>query len=358
MADDNKEPKQRTLYDVLGVPPTARNTDIARAFNRLKADQQREDVSPDARLMAQAQVAFDTLSDPARRDAYDASLARAASKSRVPMWTAIGVAIAVAAGGGYFATNRARVADVPKPMAREEVLKEVGPYVGELKGALMSGEVKAIGEAVVVAEDRMATSCKGFMPGAQLTMKVGDYSTTASLTRADEALDVCVLAVASMGTPVKLRQNMPAPRAAVHAIVVDASGKPQVRQATISGFVDDANGTLMQVSSAVPLPNGTPVFDDQARLAGIVTSPHTFGENVIIAVPAMRILQAKNAAAAATTVPPPSASSEGKPVPSKATGSEVEDAKADLARPQANARQKAEETHAKMIDEVEQRDGK
>jgi len=356
---EDKAPRQRTLYDVLGVPRTAKNTDIARAFNRLKADQQREDVSPDPRLMAQAQVAFDTLSDPDKRDAYDLSLARVASKSRVPMWSAIGVAIAVACGGGYFLAGRGKGMDAPKPLTREEVLQSVGPYVGELKGALMSGEVKVIGEAVVVAEDQMATSCKNFMPGAQLTMKVGDFSTTASLTRADEALDVCVLSVSSMGTAVPLRPNAPPPRAAVHAIVLDAAGKPQLRQASISGFIDDPKGPVMQIQSAVPLPNGTPVFDDQAKLAGIVTSPHAYGENMIVALPASRIVLAKNAAAAATSAPPERARPAEASAPAEKPSQDAKEAAAaELARPQANARKKAEEAHAKMIDEVEARDGK
>jgi hypothetical protein len=351
MAED-KDPKQRTLYDVLGVARTAKNTDITRAWNRVKADQERDDVSPDARLMAQAQVAFETLSDPDKRDAYDQSLLRAASKSRVPMWSGVAAGIAVAAVAGYFLMGRSKGPEAPKPLSREEVLQAVGPYVGELKGALVSGEVRTIGEAVVVAEDQMATTCKGFVPGAQLTMKVGDFSTQASLTRVDETLDVCVLTVPSMGTAVKVRQSLPAPREEVHAIVIDAAGKPQLRQASIAGFIEDPKGTVLQVQSAVPLPNGTPVFDAQARLTAIVSSPHAYGEGKIVALPAARVLVARNAAASATTAPPEGA----RP----AAPAEKAAKEADNLPPQGAARskelEKAYDVRTKMLNEAEQHD--
>jgi hypothetical protein len=348
---------QKTLYDVLGVSRDAKATDIGRAYSRIQATMQREDWIPDPRFEAQLKVAIETLSDPAKRDAYDATL-RARSvrgKSRAPLVGGIAAAVLVLAAGGYWIAGRGGPA-APKPLARDEVLRAVGPYVGELKGALISGEVRAIGEAVVVAEDQMATTCKGFVPGATLTMKVGDYSTQASLARVDEPLDVCVLAVSSMGSPVKLRQNLPAPREEVHAIVIDGSGKPQVRQASISGFIDDPQGTLMQVQSPVPLPNGTPVFDSQARLAGIVTSPHPYGEGKSVAIPASRILQARNAASAATAAPTEGARPAEKAASAEKPVKEAEDV------PQGGARskelQKAYDVRSKMIDDAEKRDAK
>ncbi|HUL94821.1 MAG TPA: hypothetical protein VLT89_02360 [Usitatibacter sp.] len=337
---------QKTLYDVLGVSRDAKATDIGHAASRIQATMRREDWIPDPRFEAQFKVAIETLSDPARRDAYDATLrARTASrKSRAPLAGGIAAAVVVLAAGGYWFAGRHGAA-APKPLAREEVLQAVGPYVGELKGALMSGEVRPIGEAVVVAEDQMATTCKGFMPGATLTMKVGDYSTQASLARVDETLDVCVLAVPSMGTAVKLRQGLPASREEMHAVVIDGSGKPQVRQASISGFIDDPKGTMMQVRSAVPLPNGTPVFDSQAQLAGIVTSPHAYGEGLIVALPASRILEARNAASAATTAP------TGAPRPVANPAQEAGDVPQGAAR--SKELQKAYDVRSKTVDDAD-----
>ena len=58
---------KKTLYEVLGVSPNAKNTDIGLAYNRFRAAMQKEDAAPDPRGAAMAKVAFETLSDPERR---------------------------------------------------------------------------------------------------------------------------------------------------------------------------------------------------------------------------------------------------------------------------------------------------
>ncbi|HEX7403994.1 MAG TPA: DnaJ domain-containing protein, partial [Usitatibacter sp.] len=77
MSQNNK-----THYEVLGVPRDAKVTDIVRAYKRIRANQDKETAAPDARLLAVAKAAYDTLSDPDRRDEYDRSLAGDSSASR------------------------------------------------------------------------------------------------------------------------------------------------------------------------------------------------------------------------------------------------------------------------------------
>src|SRR5476649_2087989 len=103
MAQDKK-----TLYDVLGVSRDAKVTDINRAYNRIRADQQKETAAPDARLLAMAKVAYDTLSDPDRRDEYDRALAGPGSlaKQRKGVVVASSLAAVLAAGVGYYFASR------------------------------------------------------------------------------------------------------------------------------------------------------------------------------------------------------------------------------------------------------------
>ena len=51
----------------------------------------------------------------------------------------------------------------------------------------------------------------------------------------------------------------------------------------------DGNGAALQIDAQAPLPNGTPIFDKQARLVGLVAMPHGFGEGIVAALGAARI---------------------------------------------------------------------
>src|SRR5450631_2688970 len=105
MAQDKK-----TLYEVLGVPRDAKVTDIVRAYKRIRANQDKETAAPDARLLGLAKAAYDTLSDPGRRDEYDRSLAgaRFAGKPRKGVLVAISLAVVLTAGAGYYIASRSK----------------------------------------------------------------------------------------------------------------------------------------------------------------------------------------------------------------------------------------------------------
>jgi len=65
----------QTLYDVLGVPPQASGPEIVKAYKRLVEEFGKATTAPDPRREALIRSAYATLSDDARRDEYDASLA-------------------------------------------------------------------------------------------------------------------------------------------------------------------------------------------------------------------------------------------------------------------------------------------
>ncbi|MES6854826.1 J domain-containing protein, partial [Cutibacterium acnes] len=67
-------PDSPTLYEVLGVAPDATDTQLKTAW-RLAAKATHPDAGGDPQAFTAARHAWEVLSDPARRTAYDADLA-------------------------------------------------------------------------------------------------------------------------------------------------------------------------------------------------------------------------------------------------------------------------------------------
>ena len=272
MAQDRK-----TLYEVLGVPRNAKLTDIGRAYNRIRADQAKEAAAPDARLLLAAKAAHDTLSDPDRRDEYDRSLAdaRFTAKHRKGVVVAASLAGVLAVGAGYYFVSRAAGPAAEKPLDPIELLAAVSPQIGRVQMALMSGEVRDLGTAVAIGENEMVTTCSGMTAGAQLSVKVGDESSAkAEMGKANPDLDICTLSVKNTTGIIKVREGFPAASEKLEAVFLGPANKPLLRPASVARFIDDPQGKLIEIRSAIPLPNGTPVFDQHARLVAIVTASH------------------------------------------------------------------------------------
>jgi hypothetical protein len=309
MASSNK-----TLYEVLGVARNAKATDIGRAYNLIKADLQKETSAPNPRLAAMAKVAYETLYDPDRRAEYDATLASAAVAGRgrkgrgaTAMVASIVAVIAVAGAGYYFFGRPAHHGerDAEKALSPQEILQAVAPQIAHLQGALVSGEVRDLGVAVAVGENEMVTTCRGMAAGMLLTVKSGDRTSKAELARANEDLDICTLTVKGAGPGVKIRTGMPGTSEQIQAVLVNAEGQPEARQVSVARAIKDAKAAAFELRAAVPLPNGTPAFDSQARLVGIVVTPHAFGEGLVVALGTARIAQARGGAASREAVADP-----------------------------------------------------
>jgi hypothetical protein len=300
MANDNK-----TLYEVLGVAHNAKATDIGRAYNRIKAELEKETSAPNPRLAAMAKVAYETLYDPDRRAEYDASLASSAvSKSKAKgrggtAMVASVVALVAAAGAGYYFFARTPAhGEGEKALSPQEVVQAVTPYLARVQGALLSGEVRDLGVAVATGENEMVTTCRGMAAGMLLTIKGVELAPKAELARANDELDICTLTVKVAGPGVKIRTGVPGPGEKLQAVLANAEGQPEARQVSVVGAIKDAKAEALELKAATPIPNGTPVFDAQARLVGIVVTPHSFGEGLTVALGAARIAQARSAARA------------------------------------------------------------
>ncbi|MGZ5103129.1 MAG: J domain-containing protein, partial [Usitatibacter sp.] len=289
---------------VLGVPRNARVADIGRAYDRINADLQKETTAPNPRLAAMAKIAYDTLSDPGKREQYDASLdapqpkAAAKGPGRPAIVASVAVALVVVAGAGYYflARTPARAVEA-KALSPQEIVQAVRPHLARVEGALMSGEVRSLGNAVATAENEMVTACPGIAAGMLLTVKGLEDGSKAELGRASEDLDICLLTVKGAHAGIKVRSGVPDPREALQAVSLDANGHAQAQPVSVARAIAEAKAPAFELKSAAPLPNGTPIFDSQARLVGIVVAPHSFGEGIVAALGASRIAQARNSPA-------------------------------------------------------------
>lgn len=293
-------PNNKTLYEILGLRRNANAADIAGAYGRIKAEMQKETTAPNPRLAAMAKVAYETLSNPERRAEYDASLgivSLPASKGRGGLIGASLVALLAVAGAGYYFLVRPAARPAERhpeiALAPQEILEAVSPHLGRLQSALMSGEVRDLGTAVATGENEMITTCRGIDAGALLTVKVGESTSKAVLGRANEDLDICMLTVKGAGAGIRMRPGAPGSNEKLQAVVLNPTGPAQAHQVRVARSIEDPKGAAMELKAGAPLPNGTPVFDSQARLVGIVTTPHAFGEGLVAALGASRIAQAR-----------------------------------------------------------------
>lgn len=309
---DNR--RNRTLYEVLGVSRNAKVTDIQLAYNRLRAEMKRESTAPDPRWAAMAKVAVETLIDPEKRAQYDKTLdalvpalARARrKKSGRGAGIAIAAGVLLAAGGGawyYFVGaqgSKPAATSAEAGMTPQQVAEEVAPRIGRLQGALMSGEVRDLGIVVAVAENEMVITCRGFVAGAHLTVKVGQIAQKAELARVNEELDICTIAVRGTGSGLKLRGSGASPSEKLLAIAPHPTGgQPVWRPVSVARALQDPKGPALELKAAEALENGTPVFDSQARLVGIAVTPHGYGEGLVAALGSSRIMQSRGTIAAA-----------------------------------------------------------
>ena len=153
------------------------------------------------------------------------------------------------------------------------------------------------------AEDTMAATCRGITALSVLTVSVEGIVSKAPLASADGPHDVCLLHVKGAGKAIAMRPGPPTGQEKLQAVLPGKGAALQLRQVHVTRSIPNPQGTVLEVKAAVPLPNGTPVFDAQARLVAIVVAPHAFGEGVTAALGAARIAQARGSAPAVAAAP-------------------------------------------------------
>ena len=352
---------KRTLYQILGVEKDATGEAISAGYRaRLAAAQA---ATGDAAAVTLVREAYQVLSNPQSRAAYDASLAapvpsgvvrraRAAplddeSRGGGMKW-AIGAAVVLIALGLWWwkarpapkpplqPVSRVVITEVAAPAAEpsappaqmaiaaaapqpaapasaarsaEEVFADVSPSVVRVNALDASGRAVAFGSGVVVDRGAVITNCHVVSRAVSVQVKLGADVRSGTVDVADEELDLCRVGVAGLDAPAIQVGSVGALRTGQR---VYAIGAPQGLDLTISeGIVSSLRevqgGTVIQTTAPVSRgSSGGGLFDASGRLVGIVTFQHRYGQNLNFALPAdwigeMRTRKASGGTAAAAS---------------------------------------------------------
>ena len=266
----------RTLYDILGITRNAKPHEVERAHRRLRARMQQEASVPDAREAALLQKAYEVLSDPARRDAYDASLdvptsalERARASRRRRAYAAGGVVAAVLAVVGFHSAWPSRHSEPSRDPV--EIAQAASLAVGRVEAVDLGGGVKPLGLAFAVGEGTLATSCDGLAPTTQLVVSFAQRKVPARVAAGSGKDGVCRLAADGMGSwPLAIAPRVPGVGAEVYATQLAPGGQVRLVAADVRQVAGEAGITTITVGSpADAAPPGGPLLDAQGQVLGV-----------------------------------------------------------------------------------------
>ena len=322
-------PPKKTLYQILGVSRDASSTNIGLAHEMRVADLEQR-VPPDPSGLALVKQAYEVLSNPNRRAAYDSQLLTASEKAAAEQQgttdfeigeepppqkskaVVAGIALAALAvvAALYLFLRPAPkpppepVAAVPKAVApappkvrnASEVLADAATSSGQLMVYSMSGAATPIGMAVSTEIGTMVTTCHGIPAGGKLVVRVGKEQLPADLTITDEALDLCRLSIAGFSTPpLKLAPEEAKAGDKIIVVGLDPKGALATTEGTVKGTRKTVAGNMIEITTPVGAnASGAAVFDQFGKLVGIATTPHDQGANVHLAIPSTSIAQMRS----------------------------------------------------------------
>src|SRR5258708_31270192 len=269
--------------------------------------------------------ARDTLIDPKRRAAYDATLVTAAEKAEaasqapdliveadadeeedsstrkkvIPLVVVAVVALIALTlwvKGGHPPEPPKEQAEAaappppppppPKAMKAEDILAASMRAFGRVQSFDMSGSATPVALALAVEPGAMVTTCHGVSAGSQIVVAVGREQLSATLTIADEVLDLCKLAVSGLTTqPLAIAAEEAKPEDRVYALGANAKGEYALTEGTVKQVRVIPAGKALELSMPIaPSASGGAVFDKYGKLVAIATTgPGAGGQ---LAIPA------------------------------------------------------------------------
>lgn len=317
----------KTLYEILGVPAQATQDEIARAYEARLAGNEASR-TPDAGLRVALKEAHAVLSNAQRRAVYDNALknrgqAQARQAARREEEAASGgfgkmplvvLAVVVLVAGGWWAMKRspkaakaevvrtevtvvqgqeARAAPAPAldagpELSAEQLYAQASQSVVRINVSRRDGSAVGHGSGVVLDADTVITNCHVALGGEVVQVRdTQQEGLSATVTVADEELDLCKLRVNGLG---KRPANVSTAPLNVGQKVF-AIGSPQGLDLTLSdGLVSSLRegpaGTYIQTTAPVsPGSSGGGLFDARGRLVGIITFQVRTGQNLNFALP-------------------------------------------------------------------------
>lgn len=272
--------RKQTLYDVLGLARDAKQTDIVRCYRKLMAEMQSEAAAPNPRRAALLSEAYEVLTDPQRRAAYDESL-QGPSFLGVPggdkpkrKWGLLVTGIALALGALYYFT----IGSAPQPrhvahaLSVQEVHTAASVSVGRVNRVEMSGARSNLGTAVAIEEGVMMAPCTGIDPGAQILVRIPPRDLPAQLRKVDEKIGLCRLAVSGAGSwPLPMTALVPNVGDAIYAANLNPLGEVVISPGVVKKVVRSSNGivTIESTARAGPPVDGSPLLDAEGRIVAI-----------------------------------------------------------------------------------------
>lgn len=271
--------RKQNLYDVLGVARDARPDEIVRSYRKLAAELKRDTTAPNRRLAEWIHEAYEVLSDPYRRAAYDQTLKgpkflgiTGGDKPRRKWGLLIG---GIALGLGalyYFFIGSAPEARRQGPgLSLLEVQTTASVSVGRVNRVEMSGARSNLGTAVAIEEGVMMAPCLGIGPGVQVIVRIPPRDIPAQLRHVDEAMGLCKLAVSGGGSwPLPMSALVPRVGDRIYAANLNALGEVVISPGEVKKVVRGPNGNVIESTARAGTPvDGSPLLDVEGRIVAI-----------------------------------------------------------------------------------------
>jgi hypothetical protein len=279
-----------TLYEVLGVHRSAQPGDIVRAY-RTKRAQLLVGAAADDPQATLVHEAYEVLSDPQKRAAYDASL-RGDSFLRperaVAAGPKYGIIAAVAAAVIALLVWWRWAASGPDDTIPQEIVATVSTAVGRVERLDMQGHSTLLGHAFAIDPGVMVTSCSPAVANTQLVVSFGTRRASAQSSQPDKRRPICRLAVVSAGSwPLGVSREEPRVGDKVFAAVIKGNGEADILEGQVKSLIPTDGGRAIEFSVPVlPAMQGAPLLDRNGRVLGMISLQHSFGPGRSIALPA------------------------------------------------------------------------